>query len=152
MAFTQELSWWAFGHIRATTVAAGLLLLAAWWWRTGRPPWAVTGVVAWGCLYEILWDWTGLVAAHFHFSDVFWLSVAFSGWVWFAWNQGFRLHAGWGAACAAAWILWIATGFHYNTLTVGQPFDPVAEFLNVATKSLLAAAFYAGTRMPPSAP
>lgn len=145
-AFTQQVDWPFFGTIRLTTVLMAAITFGYWAWTTRRPVWAGIGTLAWACLYEVFFYATGLVTAGWDLSNSFWGLVAFTGWVWLAYIQGFRLHRWWFGAFVLLWLVWAATGWHYNNIERWDTFDPLAEAFNIATKTLLPIAFLAGTR------
>ncbi|MHB8634282.1 MAG: hypothetical protein ACYDBQ_10035, partial [Thermoplasmatota archaeon] len=164
--FTQQLVWGPLGHLRVTTVRTAAVTFAMWSWTSRRPLWAAVGTMAWSAVFEVFYYTASAALAWAHGSgarslaavagspleSAVWPSLAVAGWILLGYMQGFRPSRGWLLAAGVAAALWWVTGFHRNVWLSPATFDPLGEILNVATKTLVAAAYLAGTTSPPRAP
>ena len=138
------------GSMRTTTFLTAIVLFAFLVWRTRKPWTALVSVIAWASLYEILWYLTGVVVHQFSWTHAFWLTGALVAWPVLAHVQGVRPNRWLFVAFAVAWSLWMLSGFHFNDLNAQRPFDFIAEFLNVLTKTLLAIAYASQKSVEPT--
>lgn len=124
----------------STWVAILAFLLLYAWYRDRR---FLLGALGWLGGFEVVFQLASLAARHplprYHWGPFLLIGV---GAVFFGaaarrgvWPSG-RLMI----LAAAAWVVWLATGFHVNSHHV-MGLDPVSEVLNEAAKTLWALAY-----------
>jgi hypothetical protein len=145
------------GHIRISTVLAGLVIVAAIVWRRRAPLSALIALMAWASAYEILYSATGTAFHGWPATNFVWMTAAVGGWVVLGQVWGIVPNPWLLIAVAIVWAIWIFTGFNSNAPSVaGTPGFPVGfsvanEILNELSKTLLALAYLVGALNSPGA-
>src|SRR5690348_5587145 len=126
----------------STSVLIIVIAVVIGWWRR-RPVLALTTIGAWIFLFEIPYHWTNVLLWRWDWKDAFLWTIGFGGWVVAGWYAGLRPNLGFVAVFCVLWIVWIATGFHYNNVS-DKKIDWLAEALNEGTKTCLGLAYLFG--------
>ena len=131
------------GPARTSTVIMGILFFTrAAAERDWRP---LVGGAAWLVGFEMAYSFTGMALGQ-GTVNAGWL--AWAGWPVAAWAVGIRPHRGLLVLTAAAWVAWVATGFHSNPHGATS-IDPLGEALNEITKTALGVAYLVAPRRTP---
>jgi hypothetical protein len=140
----------AVGPIRISTVVVALAIVVVVLWRKHSMLTALITVMAWVSAYEILFHGTGVLMHGWSAAYFLWMTAAVAGWVVLSHVYGIVPDRWLLVGFAAAWLLWVLMGFQSNSPTVAgtagfpRQFAVAAEVLNVATKTLLGAAYLLG--------
>ncbi len=138
------------GAIRISTIVAAVVMGAVILWRRRSILLAVVAVLAWAAAYEIAFTALGTVMHGWPVGYLLWLTAALAGWMILAAVMHLVPDRWFLLATGAATLVWIATGFHANSPTLGdgagfdRAFSLTDETLNELTKTLLAAAYLVG--------
>jgi hypothetical protein len=129
-----------FITVRISTCALmTLIAVVIGGWRR-RPLLALTTIGAWIFLFEIPYHWTNVVIWRWDWRSALLWTIGFGGWVVAGWYAGLRPSLGFVGVFCALWIVWVATGFHYNNVG-DKHMDWAAEALNEGTKTSLGLAY-----------
>jgi len=128
------------GYWRLSTILSALGLFLYVTFRTRRPWIGVLSTMAWASLYEIAWVLTNSMMHGTMWGGTIWTATAVVAWPVLAYIQRIKPNRLALVAFLSCWIVWVATGFHYN-YPGQQNFVSGNEFLNVLTKVILAVAY-----------
>jgi hypothetical protein len=119
--------------IRTSTVLMGVLLVVFGAIRR-QPLQGQLAALAWVFGFEIAFEITAYATSGGHLPGA-------PGWLVFgavanlmAWEAKVKIEWRWFIVTAVLWVIWLATGFHYNMRGVGT-FDWGAELINELTKT-----------------
>jgi hypothetical protein len=139
-------------QVRWSTVQGAAAILVLVTWRARRPGLAVLTVLAWVGLYELIWDVVSLVnGGQQTVGGIIWMASAVGVAPAFARHLGVRLWLPAYLVCAAAFLAWDLTGFHWNRPGQRGPLMVWPEAMNVLTKDGLGMAYLVGALRLPTA-
>ena len=119
--------------IRTSTVAMGVLLVVIGALRR-QPLQGQLAALAWVFGFEIAWEITGYWMSGGRLPGApGWLPVGAAAII-MAWEAKVQIEWRWLAVTAVLWLIWVATGFHYNMQT-DRSIDWGSELVNEAAKT-----------------
>lgn len=139
MSIAHDLVFFPGIGIRTSTVAFGVLLVAFGAFRR-QPLQGQLAALAWVFGFEIAWEITGYWASGGRLAGApGWLVVGAAALI-MAWEANVQVEWRWFAVTAVLWLIWVATGFHYN-MAGDRQINWGSELINEATKTAWALAY-----------
>lgn len=150
---TPSWLWSPFAQVRWSTVLTAVAIVLVITWQTRRPITAVVTALAWLSGFEILYQATGAVLHGWSLMTLTYTVTGTTGWLVAAYLLGVRPDVRLLVLFGIVWVVWIAAGYRSNMpdrIITGADvtYSWSDELLNVATKTVLAAALVVGLLRP----
>lgn len=150
---TEDVPFWVwspFAQVRWSTVLTFAVVAAVIAWRRRNPLLGLVGAMSWLAGFEILYQATGAVVHGWSLLTLTYTITGTTGWLIAAAAFGLRIDYRVVAVFAVLWVVWLALGYDSNMPDriipgADRVFSGRDEAINVATKTLLAAALVVGS-------